>query len=41
MERSLLAILKEHGVHLRPRRFLTVCVKCNGKIGEVLTEEER
>ena len=38
VEKGLIKLMKDHGVVLRPREFLTVCVKCNGKIEEVVDE---
>ena len=41
VERSLCSLLLAHGVRLRPRTFLTVCVKCNGRIDEVTSDADR
>jgi CCR4-NOT transcription complex subunit 6 len=37
-ETSFIAMLKAHGVVLRPKKFLSVCVKCGGNIGEITDE---
>ena len=41
LEKALPRLLRTHGVELSPRKFLTVCVVCNGDIQRVFTDDEK
>ncbi|GMI11669.1 hypothetical protein TrLO_g5489 [Triparma laevis f. longispina] len=40
VEKSLINLMKFHNVILRPTTFLTICVKCGGKIVEITSSNE-
>lgn len=41
LEKALPRLLRTHGIELSPRKFLTVCVVCNGDIQRVFTDDEK
>ncbi len=41
LEKALPRLLRTHGVELSPRKFLTICVVCNGDIQRVFTDDEK